>query len=291
MSENDTECRPLDGDGDGESDGDGPVSAGPVFDTASPLPISSVQEKPGIATSAASIGWLVALAMVIVLGARQWLVTTPYFALRSLRVEGASHRSRDHYAAHGDLVLGRNVLAIDLADVRRKLLAEPWVEEALVVRRLPGSIDVTVREREPAAVIALDEPYLVTASGNIFKAVEAEELVDRPVITGLTAEDLADAVGHGRELLRRALDLAAEFERGPLGDAMPLQEVHVERSGEMLLRVGTQGVALELGQGPYRHKLDVAAKVIAEVERRGGKPTALLLDGAGTSERVVVRAR
>jgi cell division protein FtsQ len=262
-------------------------------ETDTPAPKSSARAavEPEIKASAASIGWLVALALVLVVGARQWLVTTPYFSLRDVRIEGSSHRSRDHYLAVAGLEKGKNILALDLADVRRRLLAEPWVEEAVVVRRLPGRIDVTVREREPMAIVALDEPYLVTSTGNVFKTVEPDELVDRPVITGLTTEQVNEASGHGRELLRRALDLAAEYERGKLSEAMPLEEVHIEHSGEMALRVGAQGVALELGQGPYRHKLDMAAKVLAEVDRRGGRASALLLDGAPTSDRVVVRTR
>lgn len=259
--------------------------------TETPTPVRGAVSEARPKASAASIGWLVVLALGVIVAARQWLVTTPYFALREVRIEGASHRSREHYQAVAALEKGKNVLALDLGDVRRRLLEEPWVEEAVVVRRLPGRIDVTVREREPLAVVALDAPYLVTAAGNVFKTVEADELVDRPVITGLTTESVGDANGRGRELLRRALDLAAEYERGKLADAMPLEEVHVEASGEMVLRVGAQGVALELGQGPYRHKLDMAAKVLAEVDRRGGRATALLLDGAPTSDRVVVRAR
>jgi cell division protein FtsQ len=262
-----------------------------ILATETPTPVRESVSEARPKASAASIGWLVVLALGVIVAARQWLVTTPYFALREVRIEGASHRSREHYQAVAALEKGKNVLALDLGDVRRRLLAEPWVEEAVVVRRLPGRVDVTVREREPLAVVALDEPYLVTAAGNVFKTVEADELVDRPVITGLTTESVGDANGRGRELLRRALDLAAEYERGKLADAMPLEEVHVEASGEMVLRVGAQGVALELGHGPYRHKLDMAAKVLAEVDRRGGRATALLLDGAPSSDRVVVRAR
>jgi len=264
-----------------------------VLAEATPVPAASAPAlvQPRARASAASIGWLVVLALGVIVAARQWLVTTPYFTLREVRVEGATHRSREHYQSVAALEKGKNVLALDLAEVRRRLMAEPWVEDAVVVRRLPGRVDVTLREREPLAVVALEEPYLVTATGNVFKAVEAEELVDRPVVTGLTTEALADPSGRGRELLRRALDLAAEYERGKLAEAMPLEEVHVESSGEMVLRVGAQGVALELGQGPYRPKLDMAAKVLAEVDRRGGRASALLLDGAPRSERVVVRAR
>ena len=244
-------------------------------------------EKP----SAASIGWLVALSLGVIVAARQWLVTTPYFALRDVRIEGAAHRSVAQYEEAAGLVRGRNVLALDIAEVRRKLLAEPWVEDATVLRRLPGRIDVAVHEREPIAIVALEESFLVTATGTVFKAVDPSELIDRPVVTGLTTEDLGDPLGRGRELLRRALDLAAEYERGKLADAMPLEEIHIEHSGELVLRVGAQGVALELGHGPYRHKLDMAAKVLAEVDRRGGRASAVLLDGAPTSDRVVVRAR
>ncbi len=74
-------------------------------------------EKP----SAASIGWLVAISLGVIVAARQWLVTTPYFALRDVRIEGAAHRSVAQYEEAAGLVRGRNVLALDIAEVRRKL--------------------------------------------------------------------------------------------------------------------------------------------------------------------------
>ena len=277
-----------------EADGEGGAiraAGSDAFGAESNVPPAATTPAPRARAAAASFGWLALLALAVSVGARQWLVTTPYFSLRDVRIEGASHRTRARYQEIGGLAAGQNILALDLAAARQKLLGEPWVEEATLVRRLPSRVDVTLREREPAAVLALEVPYLVSASGHVFKPVEPEELVDRPVVTGLTTEVLGDPAGRGRELLRRALDLAAEYERGPLADSMPLEEIHIERSGELVLRVGAQGVALELGQGHYRHKLDVAAKVLAEVERRGGRAASVLLDGAPTADRVVVRTR
>jgi cell division protein FtsQ len=46
-----------------------------------------------------------------------------------------------------------------------------------------------------------------------------------------------------------------------------------------------------LGTGPFRRKLQQAARVVAELEKRGAKADAIMLDNDTRPERVVVRMR
>jgi cell division protein FtsQ len=50
-------------------------------------------------------------------------------------------------------------------------------------------------------------------------------------------------------------------------------------------------VSLVLGGPPFRRKLEQAARVSSELERRGQSPDAILLDGTSRPERVVARVR
>ena len=91
--------------------------------------------------------------------------------------------------------------------------------------------------------------------------------------------------------IRRATDLAAEYAHGPLARRSSLEEVHVEPDGTFTVVVGRSAVQLVLGAPPFRRKLDQAARVVAELDRRGAKADSIMLDNDARPERVVVRMR
>ena len=57
------------------------------------------------------------------------------------------------------------------------------------------------------------------------------------------------------------------------------------------LVVGHNAVELVLGLPPFRRKLDQAARVVAELDKRGAKAGAIMLDNDTRPDRVVVRMR
>lgn len=184
-----------------------------------------------------------------------------------------------------------NVFAADLDAARARLLEDPWITDAVLARRLPGAISIHVVERQAAALVALGDTFLATADGEPFKKLAPDDPIDLPIVTGLRPEDLArDHEGTVRAV-RVAIDLAAEYDRGPLGKRAPLEEVHVDPDGGFSLVVGRSGVELVLGGPPFRRKLNQAARVFAELDKRGAKADAVMLDNDTRPERVVVRMR
>jgi cell division protein FtsQ len=152
-----------------------------------------------------------------------------------------------------------------------------------------------VIERKAAALAALGDTFLTTADGEPFKKLEPTDpidaLADLPLVTGLRAESLADDREGTMRTIRRAIDLAAEFQRSPLAKRGALEEVHVEADGVFSLVVGKSAVELVLGAPPFRRKLDHAARVVAELDKRGAKADAIMLDNDTRPDRVVVRMR
>ena len=95
------------------------------------------------------------------------------FATREVEVSGLSRLSREQALAAAGLEIGQNVFEVSPEQARAGLLSHPWVAEAIVSRRLPGSYRVQVREQKPAALLLLERLYLVSEEGSVFKALEA----------------------------------------------------------------------------------------------------------------------
>jgi cell division protein FtsQ len=240
-----------------------------------------------------------ALGVALVLGAsggvawatRRHVMTSARFAVTAVEVLGSERRPADVITSESGIAVGVNVFSLDLDAARARLLADPWVAEAALARRLPGTILVQVTERRPAALVAMGDVFLATPDGEPFKRLEPGDPVDLPLVTGVRSENLTDDREGTLRTIRRAIDLAAEYERGPLARRAPLEEVHVGADGAFTIVVGHGATQLVLGAPPFRRKLEEAARVVAELDKRGAKAETIMLDNDTRPERVVVRVR
>jgi cell division protein FtsQ len=224
--------------------------------------------------------------------ARRHVLHSARFEVAAIDVAGNVQRPAAAIVAESGLALGSNVFGADLSAARGRILAaDPWIADATLARRLPSKIQIQVTERQAACLVAMGDTYLATAQGEPFKKVEPEDAVDLPLVTGLRAEQFAEDREGGLRTVRRAMDLAAEYQRGSLARRAPLEEVHVEPDGAFSLIVGRSALQLVLGVPPFRRKLDQATRVVAELDRRGAKADAIMLDNDSRPERVVVRMR
>ena len=133
--------------------------------------------------------------------------------------------------------------------------------------------------------------YLVTRDGALIKRVDAGDPLDFHVVTGVPLAMIVDDREGATRQIRAALDLAYDYDRSPLAQRSPVEEVHVETNGEMTLIVGKTGVTLRMGEAPYRRKLEQAVRIMGELDRRGAKADTVMLDDEARPERVVVRMK
>jgi cell division protein FtsQ len=259
-----------------------------------PRPSRYVRTLAGLRTFAGVV--LVAATSVgVAWVARRHVMTSTRFAITSVEITGNDQRAVDAIVAESGLEVGANVFVADLDAAQAKILGDPWISQATLARRLPGTIVVRVTERKAAALAAMGDTFLTTADGEPFKKLEPgdpiDALADLPLVTGFRAESMADDRDGTMRTIRRAIDLAAEFQRSPLARRGLLEEVHVEADGVYSLVVGKSAVELVLGAPPFRRKLEQAARVVAELDKRGARADAIMLDNDTRPDRVVVRMR
>jgi cell division protein FtsQ len=222
----------------------------------------------------------------------RYALTTTRFGIKTVDLKGAKRLSLEQVRAVAGIEAGKNLFSFDTRIAEQKLLGDPWVSSAHVVRKLPSTLRVEITERDAAAVAVLgDRPFLVTSEGEPFKEVKPDDPTDLPLLTGVSAAEWARDRAGAEERFRTGVDLLRQYERLGMARIHPAQEVSLANTGHTVLTVGRQGIALELGQPPFARKLAMAADVVGELSAKGRTPGIVFLDNEAHPERVVVRMR
>lgn len=221
----------------------------------------------------------------------RWVRTAPEFELTAIAVEGEERLEEAELRAIADVRLGDNVFARSPDEMRQSLLGHPWVADAEVTRRLPGTLRIVVREHHPVALLLLDDAYLISDDGIVIKRTEPGDPTDLPLITGVERARFVTDLGFRTQLLASAVALVSEYESAGLMRRATLSEIHVEPSDELTLFVGDEAIEVRLGSGPYRRKLERFARVLDELRREEAHAAYVFLDNVRRPDRVTVRLR
>jgi cell division protein FtsQ len=256
--------------------------------------------RVGLARHRTLITWSGRLVLLCALGAgavaagrllEQHVRTAEAFATVEIALAGNERLSRDHVLEVAGLSLGVNVFERSPEEAREALLADPWVADAEVVRRLPGSYRIELRERRPAAVLALERPYLVADDGSVFKQLEPGDPADLPVITGVDPERFRADQELRTSLLVSAVALLHDYRDVGLWRREPIAEIHVEDGGGFTLYVGADAALVRLGERPFRKKLRRFRGILDELRTEKSRPAYVYLDNVRRPDRVTVRLR
>lgn len=144
-------------------------------------------------------------SFLLLAGGYRYLITAPYFSVEQITVKGLKRLSPEQAIKASRLKINDNIFTVDLDQVKERLEAHPWIEQASVQRILPRSLKIKIKEREAVALIHLESLYYLDKNGQIFKKVSREESLNFPVITGITRRELSSP---GRQEVRDSLGKA-----------------------------------------------------------------------------------
>lgn len=130
------------------------------------------------------------------------------FAIRHVEIAGAQHTSGADLDALKNRYTGKNLFHIDIAGLRREVVALPWVSRVEIEKKLPDTLRIVIVERVPVALAETDRGVAyVDEQGTAFaELTPSVGDPDLPLITGASGADLARCVAVLRQL--RAQDAA-----------------------------------------------------------------------------------
>lgn len=188
-------------------------------------------------------------AWALLVGVREgydYATTSPRFEVRALLFEPTEHIDDETLRGLMALPPGTNILSLDLEAIAGRVVDHPWVSQASVVRVLPDTLDVSVTEYVPRAVLMASHPVLVDETGHPFKRLEEGERGRLPLITGVDEVMMMTNADEADSRMDRALEALSGWEskRRPR-----LGEIHVGSAGEVTLYTAEVGTQLLLGRG------------------------------------------
>jgi len=114
------------------------------------------------------------------------LLEAPWLRVEEIRITGSKHMDNREILNTLGVPRNANVLTLKMAKLAERLQSLPWVRSAVVRLDLPARIVVEITEREPTAVIAAEDTFLMDKEGKLFMQTTPEQSPDLVVMTGFS---------------------------------------------------------------------------------------------------------
>jgi cell division septal protein FtsQ len=213
---------------------------------------------------------------------------TPLLTLHETTIEGCQNTSEKDILSMAQLNRQRNILSIDLAELRRKVEANPWIERAEIRRMLPDRISIKITERKPVAIILLDRLYYIDGQGVIFARVPKDHQIDHPILTGLRRNSFKAHPDGAWGLVSKALRLIRVMEGGEVLSQKDISEIHMDKAFGISTYINDGVIEIRLGFDLYESKWRRLERVWRHLRKRALKPAYI---DCNYEKRVIVKMR
>ena len=174
------------------------------------------------------------------------LLRLPYFRVAEIQVEGNLQVASQDIIASLSLAPETSILEVDLPALTGRVLENPWIREASVLRRLPLSLTIRVVERMPEAVFIADRRYLLSADGVILAELGEGELPTLPTLRAATARRVAIGERILTSEMVQGLSVWRQFQLANALQAEKAHEIAMAGDGTYVVNLGQRMPAIRL---------------------------------------------
>jgi len=215
-----------------------------------------------------------ALTACIMSSALYMIFFTENFTLREIRILGSRNANTDSFEAITSGFIGCNTITVSLSKLEEKLKSIPSVKGVEFRRRPFHRIDCYLKNREPVALIGLDDTtgdrmLEIDTEGVIIPGGGGLSDIDLPVITGIGESEIDSP--EGRKSISYALEALRLLKVFGFSPAEQLSEIHIEEGGIVLVWM-KGGALIRMGKGDYPEKVRKLRAVYRSLGMQEGKP-------------------
>ncbi len=188
----------------------------------------------------------------------------PAFAISSVEAQTDGVILPDQLRRWANVRSGENLLALDLARVKRNLEMVPMIATVSVERILPKTLRIRVTEREPVAQVAVlrsngrggveTAVFHLDVAGFVIQPLDPRQRTrplgqgddSLPVLKGVKPGDLQPGRALESPVVQAALKLAADFAYSPMAGLADLKTIDISANDVLTVKTG-QGSEVVFG--------------------------------------------
>ena len=111
------------------------------------------------------------------------------FGISEIALDGRHNLSRKAILASAGITGSTSLLFLDAHAARARLMKNPWVAEATVLKLYPGRLRIGITERKPFALWQMDRHVsLIAADGTVLEPFAPHRFLSLPLVVGKGAE-------------------------------------------------------------------------------------------------------
>jgi cell division protein FtsQ len=185
-------------------------------------------------------------------------------------------------------ITGRSsLLFLDAGQARARLLINPWVAEATVLKFYPGRLRIEIKEREPFALWQKDGVVaLIAADGTVLEHHAPSRYFGLPLLVGTGAQH----AGEDFLALLRHYPAIAQAVEAAVFVAQRRWNLHLKNGVEVLLPAADPAKALELLVALDRTKKLLSRDIVAVDLRLADRVTVRLSEAAAAARSKAIEA-
>ena len=220
-------------------------------------------------------GVLMMVLLLVCLVAGYFFAISNFFAIETVVVVGNEHVDEERILELAGAVKGANIFSVDRQDAARYVEIEPRIKSAVIQRRLPSTLVITVEERQAVALLNSGRYMIeVDASGRVLDRYQVIDSADLPLISGvdLTGQGIVPGSIIQSNNLNAALTILASIPE----DAVGIGEIHVADVQDIRLYT-VDGVEVRLGDdSDFAEKYLIYSNILSSNEQENGAPIAYI---------------
>lgn len=130
--------------------------------------------------------YLLRFVLVLLLGVGVYFFLTSHiFDIEKIEVKGQNHHSAESVIALADIEKGINLFQLDKKERISVMENDPYIKEAVMKRKLPGTLVIQIVERTEDAGIAYGNSYVIIhRDGMVLGRVDHQPEI--PILVGMT---------------------------------------------------------------------------------------------------------
>ncbi|HSR66623.1 MAG TPA: FtsQ-type POTRA domain-containing protein [Acidobacteriota bacterium] len=207
----------------------------------------------------------------------------PYFALEHVRFQGLERVDPAYLRGLLQDSARGNILHVDLDQVRRQVESATWVESAVVRRRLPDELVISVRERTAGAVAQVgDEILLVDRHGVLLDPYDPKFELDVPIVVGLSRG------GQNARLMKRYWTVVEDLRSGETDYTRHISDIDVSRPQVAVTSIDER-VSVILGEKDFNKRFRIFLSQVEKVREARRQHGAIQEVDVSFPNRLIIR--